>query len=640
MIFSISALVAALDSPFSALTGLLLLLIAWWRLANSQSRPMARDALTFILLGWLFWLPLSMIWSLSPGVALQYVSVLLCLPLAWLTVRTITDIGQLDRALNLLLPLLLALMIGWAIQQGPATFTGKPQGPFNDPNAFAALLNLLLFPLLARWLVSDLTNIEPWCRTTWLALLGGGLFVFFLISSRGASLAFLCFAPLLFWQAQTVPAARRKLVLFPLVSVIAFAGAYYTTGGLNVASRLAELSAHGDTPRLMLLHSAWAMIVDHPWLGTGIGSFQLLYPRYRASEEIGTAGGWVHNDFLQLWQEAGLPMFFLMIGLFVWVLWRGTQTMRNKSTVALERLGYLAAVAAVLVHSTVNFLFYFSPITLLMGVYLARLQVADHVPAFSQGNGRNVRTLVAGGYALIVGFLLFGQVVVEHMLGDRHTVQRAFVKLNLNYPRNEIAYWLSVLAPFNPIPQQTLAYDTYDAMTLSHGDPGMLEEAFSRMEISIRLVPCYLPFTNAALGMLVKERPSQDLLQRGEQMAKQSMACAPRHGLTYYHTGLLAAMSPGNDPLQPWLKGLVKANMYSDQLLLATAIMTRIMPEQKQVLVPLVKSMAEDIRLRESRPGVQPDSYFWDEAQRKLKLCCGNRHEELINAARRVVIKR
>jgi hypothetical protein len=80
-------------------------------------------------------------------------------------------------------------------------------------------------------------------------------------------------------------------------------------------------------------------------------------------------------------------------------------------------------------------------------------------------------------------------------------------------------------------------------------------------------------------------------------------------------------------------------NNYGEQLLLATAIMVVTQPAQEKVLIPLAKQMAQDLKLRESRPGVMPEPYFWVEAHRKLEQCCGNQYVELIRAAGKVVIK-
>ncbi len=304
MPFLITAFLVGILTPLTSLSGLLMMAGGGRALLRHPAVPARSGALGMILLGWLFWLPLSMFWSLSPGVALTYIAVLLCLPLAWLAAAEARQHAL--SILDWLLPFTLAGMVLWAVLQGPDTFTAKPQGPFNDPNVFAAFLNLLILPGLARWLAADLAAQHPLWRTAQLALLAGGVFATLLANSRGGTLVLLAASLLLLWQARPCPHAARKRWLLLAVAVVAFlATAELSTVVPNVAQRLANTVVQGDAGRLLLTKSALAMIAEHPWLGTGIGSFQLLYARYRAAEETGTAGGWVHNDYLQLWQEAG-----------------------------------------------------------------------------------------------------------------------------------------------------------------------------------------------------------------------------------------------------------------------------------------------------------------------------------------------
>ncbi|KAF0103395.1 MAG: O-antigen polymerase [bacterium] len=557
---------------------------------------------------------------------------------------------SLSRWLNWLIPLTLAGMIVWAVSQGPNTFTAKPQGPFNDPNAFAALLNLLIFPILARWLAKDVTHLRPLWRVSQLALLAGAMYAAFLISSRGAMLALVLLATLLIWRARNVPQAARRRWLLLGVTTVAFLTATYTSSGPSIAHRLADTVVEGDATRMMLFKSSLAMIADHPLLGSGIGSFQLLYEQYRLAGEVGTAGGWVHNDYLQLWLEAGLPMVFLLAALFIWVSSRVYAALRSIGSEQIEPLGYLLGTMAILLHASVNFLLYFAPITILMGIYFAMSTpfsgahitesteerknrwacfLLSHPGQKSYGAWR----LAVSGYAFLVGLLLLGQVAVEYLLGEKQYAHRISSNLNMAYSRHEVAYWLSVLAPFSPIPHQVIAFDTADAMIMSNGGNEMLSEALSRMEISIRQVPCYRPFVNAALSMLVKETLDEGLMARGQAIVKQSLDCSPRHGLTYYHAGILDSMKQGGDPLQQWIKGLTMTRNYGEQLLLATAIMVVTQPGKSEVLMPLAKQMSQDLRRRESSPGVLSDQNVWVEAQYKLENCCGRQHFELIEAA-------
>ncbi|MDD5389562.1 MAG: O-antigen ligase family protein [Gallionellaceae bacterium] len=611
-------------------------------------------------------MPATLAWSQSPGLSLPQAAVLICLPLGWLAGLALHQRGQLARLLDYGLPALLLILILWGLLQGPNTFTGKPQGPFNGPNTYAAVLNLLLLPILARYLAADLASQAPWRRAGHLALLAGVAFIAFLTASRGAALALLLVLPPLLWLARKHPEFKRKLALLVTVVLVAYLAAF-AVGWLSVVGRLADTLQGGDPPRLMLLQSAWLMIQDHPWLGTGLGTFRLLYPRYRCADEAGTAGGWVHNDYLQLWQEAGLPMLLLMLGLAAWVAWQMWRVVRKRAaidavrssphpTAALERMGYLAAIAAILLHALVNFLFFFALVSLLVGLYLARL-----APPFSKGgrgedlfgmddaaaknksppaplwkrgevarsseHARAIR-LAAVGYALILGWLLIGQVAVEGLLGQAKPIQKALLKLDIAYPRYDVAYWLSVIAPFHPTPQQVMGLELTDADLFSGGSHPMRSEALSRMESGMQRAPCYLPYANDALALIVQGPLDATLRARGQAIVARNLDCNARHGLSYYYAGSFA-MTNG-EALDWWRAGMAASPYLGDDLLLAAAILSRTTPGHEKDLVMLADQMAQALRTLDANPGLRADQTFWAEAQHKLYRLAGKRYLDLV----------
>lgn len=620
---------AAMLAPFSALAALLLLPAGL--VPSVYVRIWSRGALVWLMLGWLFWLPASFALSQTPGLSLPQAAVLSCLPLAWLAGSALHSRKQLDRFLALGLPALLLILLSWGLLQGPNTFTLKPQGPFNDPNTYAALLNLLTLPLLARYFATDLASAPRWLRIGQLALLAGVAFVAFLVSSRGAALALLLVLPPLIWLARKQPQFGRKLVLLATVTLISYFAALSISGGLSLAQRLVDTVQGGDPSRIMLMCSAWLMIEDHPWLGTGLGTFRLLYPQYRFSAEAGTGGGWVHNDYLQLWLEAGLPMFLLMLGFVFWVVWTVWRTLRQGGREALLRMGYLAGIGAILLHALVNFLFFFSLVGLLLGLYLARVVQVDAgaLPTGSSAKGRQEKVramrMAAGGYVFLLGYLLVGQVAVEGLLGEARFIQRTLWKWHISYPRYEVAYWISVLAPFHPTPQQIMGLEL---ASLSGGGGPMRDEALARMEAGWQRAPCYLPYANDALAV-IREGPFTDALRvRGQAIVVRNLDCNARHGLSYYHAGGLA--NADAEAMMWWRAGLAAAPFLGDRLLLATAILSRTTPGHEQELTALAAQMAQAIRIMEANPSLHNDQAFWSEAQYKLWRIAGYRFLALV----------
>lgn len=639
LIFACLALVTANLAPFSALSTLMLIpmaLTVFWQGAKPE-----KGAITWMLLAWLVWLPISVIISQSPGWSLPKAAVLLCLPLGWFAGQGLQVRNQFDILLNRALPVLLVILLIWGLLQGPNTFTQKPQGPFNDPNTYAALLNLLMLPLLARYLATDLALELRWKRTAHLALLAGSAFILLLVSSRGAALALILVLPTLFWMARNQQHFLRKSLLLICVVLVSYFAAWTVNGGTSVAQRLVDTLQGGDPSRAMLMKSAWLMIQAHPWFGTGLGTFQMLYPQFRYLEETSTAGGWVHNDYLQLWLEAGLPMFLLMLGLAAWVAWKLRCTLRQEGKEALLQVGYLAGIAAILLHALVNFLLFFASVSLLVGFYLARVSRAEeHASIIQVGlqpdskHFRSVR-LASGGYALILGYLLIGQVAVEGLLGESRWIQRMAFKWQIYYPRYKVAYWISVLAPFHPTPRQIMGQELSNGFEFdgTQQDP-MLLEALSRMEESWQRAPCYLPFANDALAVIYQATRKRNLLEPLREHAmtvvSRSLECNARHGLSFYYAGSLAGADP--DSIMWWRSGLAASPYLGERLLLATAILSRTTPGKERDLTELADSMAQSIRGMEANPGVHADQAFWGEAQYKLYQLTGKRAFTVLSA--------
>lgn len=125
-------------------------------------------------------------------------------------------------------------------------------------------------------------------------------------------------------------------------------------GGL-IGQRVRE---HGlfDERRAEAYADTWRMIVDHPWLGVGLGNFGSVFPRYR-SAELGNAGIWdkAHSTPLEMAVELGLPVtIFIALccsGIF-YVLLTACFRRRRDRGFAIAGIG---VGALGLMHSAVDF---------------------------------------------------------------------------------------------------------------------------------------------------------------------------------------------------------------------------------------------------------------------------------------------
>ncbi len=125
--------------------------------------------------------------------------------------------------------------------------------------------------------------------------------------------------------------------------------------GGSVSQRF-ETSGFSDDSRYTAYVSILRMIADHPWWGTGLGTFSWAFPQYRGTYPS-LFGVWeiAHSTPLELAAEMGLPLT-LLIGLG-WILVfailiRGVFVRRRDAIIPLAG----AAVAAIsFLHSWVDF---------------------------------------------------------------------------------------------------------------------------------------------------------------------------------------------------------------------------------------------------------------------------------------------
>jgi O-antigen ligase len=124
----------------------------------------------------------------------------------------------------------------------------------------------------------------------------------------------------------------RKAVL-GLVAGLIFAGAIVLmTVGSGVDARV---GAEGliDPARLAVYHAVLRLILEHPWLGTGVGTFAWIFPGYRPSE-ISAWGVWdrAHSTPLEIAAEQGIPfalLVFCAVVMIFFALINGVKTRRS-----------------------------------------------------------------------------------------------------------------------------------------------------------------------------------------------------------------------------------------------------------------------------------------------------------------------
>ncbi len=249
----------------------------------------------------------------------------------------------------------------------------RPEAPLTDANSYGALLYVVLLILTGRML--DLQWRAVHSRSWYPCLLVVALLAFVIAGTQSRASVFIVLTASVFWL---VYALKHRLVLRPLAYVVG-AGALgmllfdVLTAQASLGNGT-ETIAGGFSVRLTLIESALSMYREAGVAGIGLYVFPLLYRQVRTSADDDTAGLFVHNDYVQLFVEGGPLLVAPVIAIAFWsgaVLWRSL--FADAADGARERTWAALALAALLSHAMVNFVFYTPVLGLLFGLLVASL---------------------------------------------------------------------------------------------------------------------------------------------------------------------------------------------------------------------------------------------------------------------------
>jgi hypothetical protein len=194
--------------------------------------------------------------------------------------------------------------------------------------------------------------------------------------------------------------SRAGIVLSLLAMVIAFIALFYRDlpGFLGAAAALAasgllivvilqvfggnvsgrfELQGLSDQGRLEVYRSTLKMIADHPWFGTGLGTFAFSFPAYR-SPDVSMWGIWdrAHSTPLELAAELGVPLAALIVLAWIFVLAMLLYGLTHRQRDRILPVAAFAVAVLALLHSSIDFSLqipgYAIPLFALVGAGLAQ----------------------------------------------------------------------------------------------------------------------------------------------------------------------------------------------------------------------------------------------------------------------------
>ena len=344
----------------------------------------------------------------------------LLLALGFAVFRRFGDATELRSAIAALA--LGAILAAWGLAQIGPLGVARAHALFETPATYAAVINLMLVPLLA--LVVTGRRAAP-------LLAVGGLLAaaMFAAGSRGGLLALaagLGAAVILALRAGMMQRRGLALALALLAAgwiLAAGLRALPWTGsvgsGLEAPPTIEEQAA-STRSRLELYDLSWRAWLERPLAGTGYLTFRYVLeqgrakvPSYGASLET----WFVHNDYLQTLQELGplgLAALLALVGLPAWLGLRRIPVLPvDRRAAALATASSLAAMGF---HALVDFPFYIPACLVLYGALLGSLD-----RRLAEGHASAARPLHAAiwiraartGLAVLGGVILLRPVVAE-----------------------------------------------------------------------------------------------------------------------------------------------------------------------------------------------------------------------------------
>jgi O-antigen ligase len=235
-------------------------------------------------------------------------------------------------------------------------------GPYVNHNHYAGLMEMLI-PIAAGFLLSLRA------RTPGRALAGFGVLVsvasVLLSGSRGGFVALQVEVLIFLAVLARLSALGRRRFLAARVG-LAITGAaliFFWMDPGDVAEHLATVFERPSQQievesraRATVSRDALRMFWDHPAAGTGLGSFEAVYPRYQSfpSDNI-----WdhAHDDYVEAFAETGLPGGALIIGSIVVFVRLAFRDLRDRFMGAPGwiQLGAAIGCCGLLVHSLFDF---------------------------------------------------------------------------------------------------------------------------------------------------------------------------------------------------------------------------------------------------------------------------------------------
>jgi O-antigen ligase len=258
-------------------------------------------------------------------------------------------------------------------------YGGIPFGPYVNRNHFAGFVELV-FPVALVPLVLGKVRKERWAVVAIFGLLPIG--ALFLSASRGGIISFASQVGVLILMMLVRRSAGKHALAGGLVLLLAFLLVSWL-GVRQVLDRFSSLQSLEVTSgkRASMRQDTWRIFLDHPGVGTGLGTIQTVFPAYETLYD-GKIVNHSHNDYLEALAETGVAGGVCCVWFIGVLFYRSLRQVLqlDKSFAAALHLSGLVACIGLLVHSFVDFNLHI-PANALLFLLMAHLATGEIRPS-------------------------------------------------------------------------------------------------------------------------------------------------------------------------------------------------------------------------------------------------------------------
>jgi len=449
------------------------------------------------------------------------------------TLNTIRTRAQIKRVMAVIIAIGFFMSIFFLMRYFGAP---APIGFINSDH-FSAYLGMIIPLALGAVIASEAkqSQTRPLLFFT-IIIMGGALFF---TMSRGGMFSFIAALLFIAFLASTRRSMKNKKWLILAIAVfivliIAWLGA--TPVVERILSFKAEITSRYFGGRLPIWEGTIGIIKDNFIFGTGLGTFNHIFPKYQPAGIVAKHYTYAHSDFLELLSEVGIVGFalFIFCGLWSMVYLFRRYSQRHDPWVTGMSICVFGSLASIFIHSFTDFNLHIPANAVLLSVILALFvsilnttnEISDSVIARMHDETPSLRGREAPeAISIIAAFLTVVLLIIYSVAAVRPALHLDSTNAEYHYQLGKSTQSIDeykkavALNPTNSQYHQSLAW--------AYGQINKVRHAHQEFEAAIELSPTYYyPYQVYAIWFF--NHPTTENIEKGVEVYRKAVILNPK----------------------------------------------------------------------------------------------------------------